>query len=84
MQLSVELSFYPFEPEFKPPIKGVIARLNTYPGLRMQTFPTATVLMGEHRTLMDALSDCLVWSYDKYGRCVFVAKFLPGYAALGD
>ncbi len=84
MLLSAELSFYPFEPEFKPPIKDVIARLHTYADLRVETFPTATVIMADHHVLMNALSDCMAWSYEKYGRCVFVAKFLPGYAALGD
>ena len=40
MELSAELTFYPFQSDFKPPVKAVIARLNTYAGLCVATFPT--------------------------------------------
>ncbi len=84
MRLSAELTFYPFTPDFKLPIKDIIRQLNTYSGVRVETFPTASVVMGEHDAVMAALSDCMRWSYEKYGRCVFLAKFLPGYAALAE
>ena len=82
MILTVELTLYPFNESYIPPIKTTIERLNTYEGIQVQTFPTATVLMGDYDIVMDALKDCMAWSHREFGRCVFIAKFIPGYEAL--
>jgi len=80
--LSAELTFYPFQETYIPPIKTTIEHLNSFAGIKVQTFPTATVLMGDYDLVMDAIKDTIAWSYREFGRCVFIAKFIPDYNAL--
>ena len=77
MQLSVELTMYPFNESYIPPIKGFIEKLNTLPDLTVQTFPTATVIMGDYDRVVDSLKTLFKWSVETHGKAVFVAKFLP-------
>ena len=82
MKLTIELTHYPFKDDYRPVIKETVERLNAIEGIDVQTFPTATVLVGEYDTLMQILNDTMKWSFETYGKCVFVAKFIPGYEAL--
>ncbi|MFT7559820.1 MAG: hypothetical protein ACI93R_001735 [Flavobacteriales bacterium] len=81
MQLSVELTLYPLQDHYLDIIKAVIEKLNTYDNVEVSTFPTATILIGEYGVVMTALTDVIAWSYEEYGKCAFVAKFLPAYEA---
>ncbi len=78
MLLSVELTYYPFQESYIPPIKTTIDHLNSFKGVQVQTFPTATVLSGEYDSVMDAVKDTVAWSFREFGRSVFIAKFIPG------
>ena len=80
MILSVEISMYPFQQDYIPPIKGFIERLNTVDGLRVTTTATATLVSGDFDLVMRTLGDMLRWSYETYGKAVYVTKFLPGFA----
>ncbi|WP_317932589.1 YkoF family thiamine/hydroxymethylpyrimidine-binding protein [Halioxenophilus sp. WMMB6] len=82
MQISVELTMYPFNGDYIPPIKGFIEKLNTITGLTTQTFPTATIMMGDYDLVMDSLKMLLRWSQETHGKAVFVAKFLPNSTVL--
>ena len=79
MTLTVELSLYPFNADYKLLIKDFIAELNKQEGLQTTTFPTATMIHGEYNHVMDTLKKLIVWSYETHGREVFVAKFIPGH-----
>lgn len=79
MQLTVELSLYPFNTDYKTLIKDFIRELNTRDGLQVQTSATATMIHGEYGLVMDTLKDLFAWSYATHGREVFVAKFIPGH-----
>jgi uncharacterized protein YqgV (UPF0045/DUF77 family) len=81
MQLTVEISMYPQTKDYIPPIDAFIKQLNSYPGLQVDTYPTATVLVGEYNAVMDALKDALAWSYTAFGMTVFATKFITGYEA---
>jgi uncharacterized protein YqgV (UPF0045/DUF77 family) len=81
MQLTVEISMYPFAENYLEPIRAFIAQLNSYEGMQVTTYPTATVLVGEHDLLMDAIKHALGWSQSEFGTCVFVTKFITGYEA---
>ena len=48
MQVTIDVSMYPNREDFIPPIKGFIEKINCYPGLEVQTFPTSTVVQGEY------------------------------------
>ena len=89
MKLSAELTLYPLQDNYLPIIKATVEKLNSYTesvsgleDIKVETFPTATVLTGEFETVMTIVKDTIAWSYSEYGQCVFVAKFLPGYEAL--
>lgn len=77
MYLSVQLSWYPLNEEYKEPIRNLIARLEqtdleVYPG-RM-----STEIFGDYDEVMSVLSDTMKWSFQTYGKSVFVAKIMEG------
>lgn len=79
MILTVEMSMYPFQEDYKNLIREFIVRLNTFKDLRVHTTATSTMVAGEYHAVMRMLTDMLQWSYDTQGKSVFVAKFIPGY-----
>ena len=81
MMLTVEISMYPFQQDYETPILAFIKELNSHAGLRVQTTATATLIVGEHQTVMKVLTDMLAWSHDTLGKAVYVTKFIPGFAA---
>ena len=81
MMLTVEISMYPFQEDYKTPILAFIKELNTRAGLRVQTTATATTIVGEHEHVMSVLTELFAWSHAELGKAVFVAKFIPGFAA---
>jgi uncharacterized protein YqgV (UPF0045/DUF77 family) len=81
MKLTVDISMYPMAENYIEPIRAFIQQLNAYDDLQVATYPTSTVLVGEHALVMDALKDALGWSQKNFGTCVFVTKFITGYEA---
>ncbi len=81
MQLSVEITLYPLQDDYLPIIKACIDKINSFDGLNVNTVPTATIVIGEYQKVMAMLNEVIAWSYEQYGKCVFVTKFLPGYEA---
>jgi uncharacterized protein YqgV (UPF0045/DUF77 family) len=79
MQITIELSMYPFKEDYKTHIKDFIDEINKRSGMVINTFPTATLVHGEYGLVMDTLKKMIAWSYDTHGRQVFVAKFIPGH-----
>lgn len=79
MQSCVELSLYPFTENYKSVIKQAVEKLHTLEGIEVTTHATCSVLVGEYEAVMRAVTEVVAWSHDNYGRCVFVAKILPGY-----
>lgn len=82
MKVSVDISLYPNQADFIPPIKDFIAQLNQYDDIQVQTFPTATIIMGDFDRVMDILKVEMKAYREKHGMGIFVTKFLPGYEAL--
>ncbi len=82
MKLSVELSYYPLQQQDHiTAILMVIEKINSCDGLQVNTFPTATIVIGDYSDVMAMLNTVVAWSYEQFGRSVFVAKFLPDYEA---
>ena len=79
MMLTIEISMYPFQQDYKTPILAFIKQLNTYPGLRVMTTPTSTMVLGEYHAVMTTLTELLAWSHEQHGKAVFVTKFIPGH-----
>lgn len=79
MKTTVEISMYPMRENYIPPIDAVIEKLNSYAELNVETFATATILVGENAAVMNALVETIEWSHAQFGTSVFVAKIIPGY-----
>ena len=48
MRIAVDISLYPLDADFVPPIKDFIERLNRQPGLSVETNAMSTQVAGEH------------------------------------
>jgi uncharacterized protein YqgV (UPF0045/DUF77 family) len=79
MRLTAEISMYPLREDFIPPIDAVIKKLNGFTEMQVQTFDTATTIIGEYDYVMEAIKSTLAWSYNEFGTAVFVTKLIPGY-----
>ena len=82
MRAAVEISMYPLTGEYRPPIQAFIDRLNTHPGLRVQTNALATQIWGPLDQIMAVLTQEMAGSAAAAGapQLVFVMKVLPDLA----
>jgi uncharacterized protein YqgV (UPF0045/DUF77 family) len=78
MRTAVEISLYPLDADYVPPIKDFIARLNGYPGLSVVTNAMSTQVAGEHDVLFAALAAETRRTFAAERRAVFVMKVLGG------
>lgn len=76
MQVAVDISLYPLDADFIPPIKDVIERLNQYDDIEVVTNPMATQLRGEYDTVMDALKQEIGVTFDAIPKAIFAIKIL--------
>lgn len=80
MQVAVDISLYPLDADFIPPIKDVIDRLNRYDGLEVWTNAMSTQVVGEFDDVMDALRKEIGTTFESIPKGVFVMKMFnhPG------
>ncbi len=78
MHTAIEISLYPLDSEFIPPIQDFIDRLNTYPDLRVTTNAMSTQIAGEHARVFEILGRETAITFSQAGRKVFVMKVLGG------
>tara|TARA_B100001113_G_scaffold349714_1_gene345587 strand:+ start:983 stop:1231 length:249 start_codon:yes stop_codon:yes gene_type:complete len=82
MKLSVELTAYPLEDKYLPVIEKFIEHLRNYSNVKLEVYPTCSVLFGNHDDVMEVLSLSIKWSVENKNKIVFVSKFLPNYEAI--
>jgi uncharacterized protein YqgV (UPF0045/DUF77 family) len=80
MRAAVEISMYPLTGDYRPEIQAFIDRLNTYPGLRVQTNSLATQIWGPLDEIMSVLNIEMTRSATDAPQLVYVMKVLPGLA----
>lgn len=78
MRTAIEISLYPLDADYIPPIKDFIDRLNEYPELEVTTNALSTQIAGEHARLFEILAKETAVSFGEHGRKVFVMKVLGG------
>jgi uncharacterized protein YqgV (UPF0045/DUF77 family) len=78
MKLSVEISKYPLKDEYIPSIQDFIDRLNKHANLQVITNTMSTQIFGDYDLVMDILKTEIRQSYEKFGRAIFVCKFIEG------
>lgn len=80
MRTAIEISLYPLDSDYLPPIKAFIERLNAYPELQVTTNAMSTQVAGEHDRVFEVLAKETAVSFGEKGRKVFVMKVLGGAA----
>lgn len=78
MKTAIEISLYPLDADYIPPIKDFIERLNRYPDLVVTTNAMSTQIAGEHDRLFEILGRETRATFAEAGRKVFVMKVLGG------
>lgn len=76
MKVAVDISLYPLDADFIPPIKDVIARLNGHEALEVWTNAMSTQLVGEFDDVMDALRAEIGATFEQLPKAVFAIKIL--------
>ena len=74
MQVAVDISLYPLDADFIPPIKDVIERLNGYADIQVVTNPMSTQLRGEFDAVMDALKTEIGVTFEALPKGVFAIR----------
>jgi uncharacterized protein YqgV (UPF0045/DUF77 family) len=80
MKVAVDISLYPLDADFIPPIKDIIDRLNTHEDLEVWTNAMSTQVIGDFDAVMDALKTEIGKTFDQIPKGVFVMKMFnnPG------
>ena len=82
MRVAVDISLYPLDQDFIPPIQDVIDRLNAHEALEVLTNPMSTQIRGEYDVVMAALNQEIRVSFEQMPKAVFAIKILNN--PLGD
>jgi uncharacterized protein YqgV (UPF0045/DUF77 family) len=82
MRVAVDISLYPLDQDFIPPIQDVIDRLNAHEALEVLTNPMSTQIRGEYDVVMAALNQEIRVSFEQMPKAVFSIKILNN--PLGD
>ena len=75
MKASVEISYYPLQPEFVTPILDFIKRLNTYETIKTETNGMSTQVFGNFQDVMKILTTEIEKSFE-VPHSVFVLKIV--------
>lgn len=75
MKTSVDISYYPLQPEFVTPILDFIQRLNTYDQIEAKTNGMSTQVFGDYNDVMNILTTEIGKSFE-IPHSVFVLKII--------
>lgn len=76
MQVAVDISLYPLDENFIPPIKNVIERLGQHPGIEIEYNRMSTQLRGEFDVVMPVLTKEIRTTFEDLPKAVFTIKIL--------
>ncbi|QIR14295.1 YkoF family thiamine/hydroxymethylpyrimidine-binding protein [Shewanella aestuarii] len=78
MKLTAEISMYPFNENYLDPIQWFIGRVDSYSNIHRVTNAMATQVTGEYADVMSMLAIEMQAAHAKWGKAVFVCKFIGG------
>lgn len=81
MDIGVEISLYPLDADFIPPIQDFIDRVNAHRGLKVVTNSLSTQIFGPYRDVMALLEQEIRPTFERGGKAVFVMKIIGPYTA---
>ena len=74
MKISVEISMYPLDADYEPPILDFLARLNAHNEVDVHTNSMSTQLFGEYQSVMEALSEAMELTFQQDRKVAMVFK----------
>ena len=83
MQIGVEISLYPLDADYIPPIKSFIERINGDARLRVLTNAMSTQVFGDMDVVFPLLQAEMRRTFGENAKSVFVMKVLGPFAAPG-
>jgi uncharacterized protein YqgV (UPF0045/DUF77 family) len=78
MRITLEMSMYPLDADYKTPIKAFVRALRQHDGIELITNQMSTQLRGEFDAVMDAVNACMKQAMADNDKVVFVTKCLNG------
>lgn len=81
MNIGVEISLYPLNADYIPPIKSFIERINGDARLRVVTNAMSTQVFGEYDVILPLLQQEMRQTFSDNAKAVFVMKVLGPLAA---
>lgn len=76
MQVAVDISLYPLDADFIPPIKDVIDRLEGHDGVEVERNRMSTQLRGDYDVVMPVLMGEIRTTFETVPKAVFAIKIL--------
>jgi uncharacterized protein YqgV (UPF0045/DUF77 family) len=76
MQIAVDISLYPLDKDFIPPIKDIIGRLSKLKDIEIEYNRMSTQLRGEFDVVMPVLTDEIRTTFKTVPKAVFAIKIL--------
>jgi len=76
MEIAVEISLYPLDADFIPPIEEFIHRMGAVQGLKVVTTSLSTQISGAYADVMGALTREMRTTFASLDKAVFVMKVI--------
>ena len=76
MQVSLEISMYPLDQDYIPPIQSFIDELNTYPEIKVKTNSMSTQVFGEYDHIMEAIKTSILNAFGANNKVAMVMKLI--------
>jgi uncharacterized protein YqgV (UPF0045/DUF77 family) len=76
MQVAVDISLYPLDENFIPPIKDIIDRLGQHEGIEVDRNRMSTQIRGDFDTIMPVLTNEMRTTFNDVPKAVFAIKIL--------
>jgi uncharacterized protein YqgV (UPF0045/DUF77 family) len=78
VKIAVDISLYPLDADYIPPIKRFIDAISAHPGLAVEYNSLSTQVSGELGAVFSALQAEIGRTFEDKARAVFVMKMLGG------
>ena len=76
MQITVDVSMFPLDRDYKPPIKDFIRHLRRCSGIELVTNQMSTQVRGDFDSVTGAVNACMKQTMEGDSRAVFVTKYI--------
>lgn len=84
MKVAVDISLYPLDADFIPPIKDVIERFNGHDDIEVWTNAMSTQLLGEYKTVMRVLEQEIGATFKELPKAVFTIRIINNPSTFDD